>query len=244
MAVHEQTKGRSRYLEGKVWLSVIAALVGAMATLTVDRLHFPFFSTRPSEITYVVHVVDASTNAPISSGLVIIEIGADRFAEHIDSQGSAMFRMPSKAIGQTVTLRVEAAGFTPDSDVIVLTREGTTLVPISRARAEKPPSDAPVLVPYTEVISSGQVPSGAGGNFSSWYEVDAPPPKPGFVIDPAESSYYLVGDRHCDAWSECVWGDHSPAKLSFRFRLQGHSEYPPPGIAMSQGFLKVVYKPE
>lgn len=241
MSLRERTKDRSAYLQGKVWLSVASTLLGAIATFSVARLHLPFFS-RSDNTAYIIHLVDASTSKRISTGLVTIETTSGRYEELINDDGSAVFNIPNGAIGQTVRLRVEVDGFTPQDDVIVLTREGVTSLPITRIKKEQ--SQNPVLVPYTEVVSSGLVPSGSGGNFSGWYEVNAPPPKAGFVIDTSASSYYLVGDRHCNAWSECVWGDHSPDKLSFRFRLQGHSEYPPPGIAMSQGLLNVVYKPE
>ena len=138
-------------------------------------------------------------------------------------------------------MRVEAAGFHPQNMAISLTtREDANLVALRRANEE---TDSRPPVPYTELISSGVVPSGQRGNFSVWYEVTAPPPRPGYVIDVERSSYYLVGDRQCGAWAECAWGDHDESKLSFHFRLQGHSEDASTGVRMSQGFLRVSYKP-
>ena len=116
------------------------------------------------------------------------------------------------------------------SDALVFVLRQTEYPPLIHGRIVK-------------TFSSPAVPSGSGANFSGWYEVSAEPPPDGYIIDVARSYFFMQGDRECNAWSECVWVDNTDQKLSFRFRLQGHSERPYHGQALSQGFLHVEYIP-
>jgi hypothetical protein len=243
MTAMEQKTDKEVYSRRKLFLSVIVAAIGAAGTLIAIWVGSGFFSPRTVESQYVIRVVEATTNSPISNGHIAIDAGSVRLREVSDSDGVATFKIPTKTDGLHGALAVEAEGFKPQYETLTLPQQyrGVYVVPLTRNPVQV---NTEGKVPYKDVFSIGPVPSGQGGNFSGWYEVVAQPPKPGYVIDVDQSSYYVAGDRQCNAWSECVWGDRSPTKLSFRFRLQGHSEYPPPGVAMSQGFLQVVYKPE
>jgi hypothetical protein len=97
--------------------------------------------------------------------------------------------------------------------------------------------------PYVEIVRSGPRPSGFGGEFSPWYELRSPQPKPGYVIDVDKTQYSLSGDRRCNEWSECQLRRESPESVVFSFRMQGHSEWFPPRQAISEGVLRVQYKP-
>ncbi len=95
--------------------------------------------------------------------------------------------------------------------------------------------------PYVTTFRSGKVLSGAGSAYSNEYTVISDPARSGFKI--ANFVYTLQGDRSCNAWSTCkssIEGD----RVVFRFTLQGHNEWPPPGQGESEGFLVVTYAPK
>jgi hypothetical protein len=52
--------------------------------------------------------------------------------------------------------------------------------------------------------------------------------------------FTLAGDRNCGAWSECQQTTFAPSNVCWRFRLQGHNEFPPRDSA-AQGVLTVTY---
>jgi hypothetical protein len=131
---------------------------------------------------------------------------------------------------------------------LVLTKEKTpiatvVLVPVNKAMVSDP--SQPSRSAYTEIFRSGPQAGGRGADFSGWYEVAAAPPKEGFVIDPKQSAFELVGDRSCNAWSQCVVADSTDTALVWRFRMQSHNEsLSNLGIAYSEGILKVTYVPK
>jgi hypothetical protein len=94
--------------------------------------------------------------------------------------------------------------------------------------------------PYVETVRSGPVESGLGGDFSSWYQLASPVAKIGYVVD--SSQFTLSGDRRCNEWSECRV-TNSRRQVIFSFRMQGHSEWVPPHPGVSEGILRVQYKP-
>lgn len=94
--------------------------------------------------------------------------------------------------------------------------------------------------PIVRTFRSGDVLSGSGANFSPDYEVVSDPAPPGYKIGPFV--YSLTGDRGCNAWSRCLVATRD-GRVAFRFSLQGHNEWPPPGQAKSEGILTVTYVP-
>jgi V8-like Glu-specific endopeptidase len=98
----------------------------------------------------------------------------------------------------------------------------------------------PATMSIVKTFRSGERLSGSGANFSSVYELESEPPPPGYKI--GSFVYSLSGDRACNAWSTCS-ASADGNKVVFRFSLQGHNEWPPPGQAKSEGFLTVTYAP-
>jgi len=92
--------------------------------------------------------------------------------------------------------------------------------------------------PILKTFSSGLVVSGSGKNFSPEYQVVSDPAPAGYKI--GGFTYSLSGDRGCNAWSTCKAAIEGN-RVIFRFSLQGHNEWPPPGQATSQGYLVVKY---
>lgn len=95
--------------------------------------------------------------------------------------------------------------------------------------------------PISKTFSSGPALSGPGGSFGQEYVVASDPAPSGYKI--ANFTYSLNGDRACNAWSTCsasVEGD----RVVFRFKLQGHNEWLPPGQATSVGSLIITYAPQ
>jgi S1-C subfamily serine protease len=99
---------------------------------------------------------------------------------------------------------------------------------------------APAMAPIVKTFRSGERLSGSGANFSGVYELDSEPPPPGYKI--GNFVYSLAGDRGCNAWSTCS-ASSDGTTVVFRFSLQGHNEWAPPGQAKSEGFLTVTYVP-
>jgi hypothetical protein len=154
--------------------------------------------------------------------------------------GYATFKeVPSSQLGQVGQVRAEAPGYT-SVDTYALLGKGQSIA-LVRERADSTASQ----LPYTVVFRSGALPSGSGSNYSQWYELAAVPPKPGFVIDSKQSSFELVGDRKCNAWSECALGESTDISLIWHFRMQGHNESNSnSGVTYSEGILKVTYVPQ
>jgi hypothetical protein len=55
-------------------------------------------------------------------------------------------------------------------------------------------------------------------------------------------SFKLSGDRTCGAWAECILATSTPQQVCWKFRLQGHAEWPPPGQGQSEGILSVIWE--
>ena len=64
--------------------------------------------------------------------------------------------------------------------------------------------------------------SGEGVDWSEWYVMESDTPPPGYEVGAA--SFRLVGDRACGSWAECELVHRDAAKVSYRFRMQGHNE--------------------
>jgi hypothetical protein len=90
-----------------------------------------------------------------------------------------------------------------------------------------------------QVTRSGLKLSGRGKFFSDWYVLCSADLPAGAKIVAHELT--LSGDRQCGAWAECQPTDTSDSKVCYRFRLQGHDEWPAPGQGQSEGVLTVKY---
>jgi V8-like Glu-specific endopeptidase len=99
--------------------------------------------------------------------------------------------------------------------------------------------DKTVAEVMTKTFSSEELLSGSGAAFSDEYVVLSDPAPPGYKI--GTYSFSLSGDRACNAWSTCA-ATIENGRVAFRFRLQGHNEWPFPGQAKSRGHLNVTYE--
>jgi hypothetical protein len=235
--LREETK----YRRSKFSLSFFTALLTALATAVAGFYIPKQLSSRSEEPVVMMHVVNAKTNSPIPAARIWFEPKAgNQVGLLTNSMGYAMSRVPSGKYGEPLRVTAEAEGFETSTSYLVLAKDrpGTMLL-VPREVVNETSQ-----VPYTEIFRSGPRASGPRADFSGWYELAAAPPKPGFVIDPNQSSFELVGDRKCNAWSECVLSDKSDSSLVWRFRMQGHNEnFSNSGIAYSEGILKVTYIP-
>ena len=96
------------------------------------------------------------------------------------------------------------------------------------------------LQPFSKVFTSEPKLSGVGKRFSSEYEISSEPAPAGYQIK--NYTFSLEGDRTCGNWASCnaqVVGD----RVVFRFALQGHDDWLPPGQTLSRGHLVVTYGP-
>jgi hypothetical protein len=233
------------YSRARLYLAV-ASLIG-VATTVFGLVHQSGLAIAPlqrqqTRARLVIRVVNGLTHDSVRNAILQASGPSGAKWEAVtDSAGNAEVTFWPNSSEPTV-VSVVADGFQPSENVISVAMGTTAVYTIALRPIEKqPPAEA---LPYSRVFSSGPVLSGSGGNFSGWYEVEADPPQSGFVIDLENSSYSISGDRQCGAWAECTWGVRNSQQLSFRFRLQGHSEWPAPGQSWSEGFLKVAYKPE
>lgn len=123
--------------------------------------------------------------------------------------------------------------------------EASTLIsrvsPALEAAGNKSAKLTSAQMSIVKTFRSGERLSGSGANFSAVYELESEPPPPGYKV--GNFVYSLAGDRGCNAWSTCS-ASSDGTKVVFRFSLQGHNEWPPPGQAKSEGFLTVTYVPK
>jgi len=105
----------------------------------------------------------------------------------------------------------------------------------------RPKAPAMPSLPEELRVTSGPRLSGAGKQFSDWYELCSPELAPGLVIQSAQ--FTLQGDRQCNSWAECKESSRTPTRVCWQFRLQGHDELPPPGVKSSEGELRVKVVP-
>lgn len=63
--------------------------------------------------------------------------------------------------------------------------------------------------------------SGEGKDYGDWYSLTNVAPV-GYAV--RDVLFRLVGDRQCNAWAECQETEHTPTRVTWRFRMQGHDE--------------------
>jgi hypothetical protein len=230
-----EVTGRLRALFfGAIGLSVAVAF-GVMHS--TGFLHAP-----PQSDTAVVLSIKDAAGKPIANATVKFDSADSLF--HTDNLGTArIIAMPSSHLKGTV----HAPGY-QDVTIDLAVPVENRLVNLVLTQEQAPththdPDHSTLLEPYVEEVRSGLRPSGIGRNFSGWYELQSPPPKPGFEIDKLGIQYSLSGDRQCNSWSECQLVQISPNQVKLLFKLQGHDEWPSPQPAFSEAVLRVRYVP-
>lgn len=230
-ARNETTRSRFRFQLGTV-VFLVTLIGGALS----------YFAYRPTdkikeEPKLSIVVTDTSGTTPIQDANVTLSgFTSEPRTYRTDAAGTVALHISSDFHPQQGRLFVEKEGYLSSNQQVFFSSANSSYFVALH------PKETPTLQDrIIKTFSSPPVPSGTGANFSGWYEVTAEPPSTGYVIDIQHSYFFLRGDRQCNAWSECVWKEQTPQKLSFQFRLQGHNEWPPPGQAFSQGFLHVEY---
>lgn len=100
-----------------------------------------------------------------------------------------------------------------------------------------PPS--PSVAPAIMTADSGPKVSGAGKNWSDWYQLGVGEAPRGYTIEQAE--FWLSGDRSCGASAECRQMRKNDHRVLWEFRLQGHDEPGAPSRTYSVAHIRVLY---
>ena len=231
-----------KYEHTKLLLSGLVALAGVVSSFIAYKAPWHDMASADSAAV-TMHVINAANDSPVRTASVRVETEAVSWNGFTDEMGNVEFRIPSAKYRGTGRVTVQADGFRGADAYFVLARDKDlrlVLVP------NKVDDNGSSQASYTQIFRSGPRASGEGADFSGWYELAAPPPKPGFVIDPKQSSFELLGDRTCTSgWSQCVLSESTVSSLVWRFRMQGHNERQNSnrGIEYSETILKVTYVP-
>jgi hypothetical protein len=126
--------------------------------------------------------------------------------------------------------------------------DGTSSASSAPPAAAPNPSSSPSSMPFVMTTipkPSREMPSGACGAYSGWYELCSDSQPADWRI--AASSFELSGNRACTTgFAECKKTVDTPAKICYEFRLQGHNEEcghsGNTGIQYSTGHLSVTWQ--
>ena len=221
--------------------AIYAAIIGAVATIIAALLNWIHIGPEPDDLRFPVAVFDNVTKGAIPDAEISLDI-PDLSSAMSDSGGKHTFKLTKRLVGKSATLTVRKEGFQLSTEQIMSLQPQDDfhkvylIHPPAPVAVTPPPPERPVEV--TRVYPSGQKASGSGSNFSDWYRVCSTE-EPGYRV--RDVTFNLSGDRVCNAWSECKEENRSASQVCWRFRLQGHNEWPAPGQANSEGFLTVVW---
>jgi hypothetical protein len=112
-----------------------------------------------------------------------------------------------------------------------------------RATAQEPKLAPPSqsVAPAIVTADSGIQSSGAGKNWSTWYQLGVGKAPSGYTISKAE--FWLTGERTCGVFAECREVFKSDEQVVWEFRLQGNDESGVPRTVSSEGHIRVTYRP-
>jgi len=218
--------------------AVVTAVGTVLAAIIAARAGVVHFGKADPELRFPVAVLDSDAgNAGIPDADVSLGL-PELSNEHTDSGGKHTFQLTKAIIGKNARLTVSKTGLQDfDEEILSLQpRDEFLRVYLKRVTANAAPPDRPAEV--VRVYSSGPKISGSMKAFSDWYSLCSGD-EPGYQIRTAD--FKLSGDRACNAWSECQQTTNTPTQVCWRFRLQGHNEWPPPGQANSEGILAVTW---
>jgi hypothetical protein len=101
-----------------------------------------------------------------------------------------------------------------------------------------PPSQS--VAPAIITADSGRKTSGAGKNWSDWYQLGTGKAPKGYTV--SKSEFWLTGDRKCGEFAECREVQRSDEQVLWEFRLQGNETDGLPKVAFSEGHIRVIYR--
>jgi hypothetical protein len=232
----------------QIVVAIIAALGVAAGAYIGGKTKGKDEANKEAERRFQVQVFSKADNSGVSSATVELG-GANQNPETTDSAGTAVFVIPSNKLGAQGSLTVSSIGFkryVSNNVLLQPTRSAHTvyLEPDNpQASNAQPPQPTTAQQPDRLSLTyfTGPQKSGSLKSFSDWYlACSGPPPGQGYRI--VSDDFKLSGDRRCNAWSECVLAARTPTQVCWKFRLQGHDEWPPPGQADSEGILSVTWE--
>ena len=214
----------------------IIGVIGVVGAAAIGRC-----TAKPDEqIRYVVSVLDDLEPIGISGVSISITGSGVALNEITDMVGKRIFALPTSSAGQEIVVRASKPVYhAVELQNTVPPKEGNTTMRLVKLSPPPPvpvPSN-PARVSEQLSFSSGPKLSGAGKNFSGWYELCSGVLPTGATIESV--SFVLAGDRSCGAWAECREKERTSTRACYEFRLQGHEEWPAPGQANSEGTLKL-----
>lgn len=189
-------------------------------------------ATTRRQVTIAGSVVDGATKQPVSAAQILIDTQTDSAVAFTNQDGvfAALITQQGDSRGPAA-LRVRAHTFKPLSRQVAI---DSIQVVISQLLLESEAKTTGLDAPIEKVFRSGPRLSGFAAEWSE-HQICPDPPPAGYEI--ASTSFHLEGDRTCGSWAQC-----EAVGTCWRFRLQGHNEFPP-RAAVSEGVLKVLYKP-
>lgn len=101
-----------------------------------------------------------------------------------------------------------------------------------------PPSQS--VAPAIVTGDSGVKFSGAGRNWSDWYQLGTGKAPQGYTVVKAE--FWLTGDRKCGELAECREVQRNDQQVLWEFRLRGNDTDGVAKIASSQAHIRVIYR--
>jgi hypothetical protein len=110
---------------------------------------------------------------------------------------------------------------------------------LAQERVFLPPSQdvAPAII----TADSGIKTSAAGRRWSDWYRLGVGKAPNGYTLQKAE--FWLTGDRTCGVLAECRELTKSDQEVLWEFRLQGQNGPAARKTIVSEGHIRVKYRP-
>jgi hypothetical protein len=102
-----------------------------------------------------------------------------------------------------------------------------------------PPSQS--IAPAIATADSGIKSSGVGKHWSKWYSVGVGKAPRGYTVQTAQ--FWLTGARSCGALAECRELARSDQRVLWEFRIRGNDQLGAATKVLSQGHIRVTYRP-
>jgi len=102
-----------------------------------------------------------------------------------------------------------------------------------------PPSQS--VAPAFVTADSGVKSSGVGTSWSKWYRLEVGRAPGGYTIQ--KSEFWLTGARRCGFLAECRELARTDERVIWEFRLQGEDRSGLPITVISEGHIRITYRP-
>lgn len=102
-----------------------------------------------------------------------------------------------------------------------------------------PPSQS--VAPAIVTADSGVKFSGAGRDWSDWYQLGTGKAPQGYTV--IKTEFWLTGDRRCGELAECREVQRNDQQVLWEFRLRGNYTDGAAKVATSEAHIRVTYQP-